>query len=262
MTKYIKTNSIKFSISRYLPNASIAGAIWRSHEIIAINKTTLLRPALDLGCGNGIFAQTIFQDKLDFGLDISKEIVESAKKNRAYYKYIVADAHNIPLPNQSVQTVFSNSVFEHIPNLQEVLSEISRILKPGGQVIFTTHSPNSKKFYGVRLLKKVHCKMLAKVYDRTFSHMLQLKTLWDLNTWVKNLSSAGMSIEEYKVIISPRSAFWFEFLLPFAYIQNRLPILKKIFITKLALFLIKPDYNYGGREGRNFFIAAKKERFR
>src|SRR6266542_2974275 len=135
----IKAKPLKKGISDFIKIASVSGIIWRSWEIAALSKIVLKRPVLDLGCGDGKFSKIVFAQKLDYGLDISDLNINKAKKNYAYLEYFVASAANIPLPKQSVQTVFSNSVFEHIKNLDPVLSEISRILKPGGELIFTTH---------------------------------------------------------------------------------------------------------------------------
>jgi SAM-dependent methyltransferase len=45
---------------------------------------------------------------------------------------IVADAHNIPLPDNSVDAIFSLAVLEHVADPQKVVSEMYRVLKPGG----------------------------------------------------------------------------------------------------------------------------------
>ena len=47
---------------------------------------------------------------------------------------IVADAHDVPLPDASFDTVICNAVLEHVADPHRVVSEIYRLLKPGGQV--------------------------------------------------------------------------------------------------------------------------------
>jgi len=46
---------------------------------------------------------------------------------------IVADAHNLPMANESADAVICNSVLEHTYNPSKVVDEIYRILKPGGK---------------------------------------------------------------------------------------------------------------------------------
>lgn len=248
----------KESIKKYTRNSSVSSGIWRSHEIMALSGIKLYRPVLDLGCGNGRFAKVVFKDKLDYGLDISREVIKIAKSNKAYRNYIVADAHHIPLGNQSIQTVFSNSVFEHIADLEGVLAEISRILKPGGQLIFTTHAPTSKEFYGLKIFNKLNLKTLSKIYLKIFIQALQIRTLWDLKVWRKKLKTVGLRLAESKVIISPKSAYFFELFLPYTFIQNRLTFLKKIRLTPLIISLINPNYSCYPKTGRNYYIRAKK----
>ena len=254
----IKTNPLKTSLDLFLNNASISGAIWRRTEIAALSGITLKRPVLDLGCGDGRFTKLMFSGKLDYGLDISKGAIEKARKNKIYKSYIISDAHIIPLPDKSIQTVFSNSVFEHIPNLLPVLAELSRVLKPSGKIIFTTHSPLSKNFYGVRILKKLNLNRIARIYEKIFCQMLQLKTVWDKETWYKNLNSVGFEAQEIHTIVSPKTAFWYELFMPITFLQNRIPILKKMKMTKLVLFFMRPNFSEPHPEGRNFFIVAQK----
>lgn len=46
---------------------------------------------------------------------------------------IVADIQNLPFQNNSIDFIISNSVLEHIENPEKVVSEIKRVLKPGGK---------------------------------------------------------------------------------------------------------------------------------
>lgn len=255
--KGLKTRNLNDSLKRMLNGASISGAIWRCHEIAALSGLTLKRPVLDLGCGDGRFTKIMFAKKLDFGLDKSATEIEKAKQKGTHLNYIVADAHNIPLPSNSIETVFSNSVVEHIPNLAPLLQEVSRILKPGGEFIFTTHAPSSTKFFGVYILNKIGLTPLAQLYEEVFVHQLQLRTLWSSNRWEKELSKVGIRVEEFELITPPRSAFWYEFFMPLTLAQNRLPLLKEIPFARIIFWLIRPKFR-PTKTGRNYFIRTRK----
>lgn len=56
------------------------------------------------------------------------------------------DAAKLPLPDNSVDRVRSVGVLHHIPHVEKVMSEISRVLKPGGDVIFMFYHRDSKRF--------------------------------------------------------------------------------------------------------------------
>ena len=45
---------------------------------------------------------------------------------------LVADATNLPLVDESVDTVTGNAIIEHLPNPMDLVAEMHRVLKPGG----------------------------------------------------------------------------------------------------------------------------------
>ncbi|MDP2586464.1 MAG: class I SAM-dependent methyltransferase [Candidatus Komeilibacteria bacterium] len=49
--------------------------------------------------------------------------------------YLVADGQNLPLPDNSVDAVFLVACLHHFENQHSALTEIARVLKPGGQII-------------------------------------------------------------------------------------------------------------------------------
>jgi ubiquinone/menaquinone biosynthesis C-methylase UbiE len=92
---------------------------------------------LDLGCGNGRFSE-FFLDYL--GVDSSQELIDIARENNPSKNFLVADALNLPLTDQSFDLIFSVSVLHHIPSKRlrsKFLQESKRVLKPGGTMILT-----------------------------------------------------------------------------------------------------------------------------
>ncbi|MEK7499663.1 MAG: class I SAM-dependent methyltransferase [Patescibacteria group bacterium] len=49
----------------------------------------------------------------------------------------LSDIQNMPLPNESFDTVLSAEVLEHVPDPEKALREIIRVLKPGGKLVIT-----------------------------------------------------------------------------------------------------------------------------
>ena len=98
---------------------------------------------LDLGSGGGIdvilSAKRIGPEGLAYGLDMTDEMLALARKNVAaagvknaiFLKGIIED---IPLPADSVDVVISNCVINLSTDKAKVLTEIARVLKPGGRV--------------------------------------------------------------------------------------------------------------------------------
>lgn len=85
---------------------------------------------LDIGCGNKPYSP-FFERKLTsyMGCDIAqsdKHLVD-----------IICAATEIPLPDNSKDTVFTTQVIEHVADHNKLLSEAFRILKPGGYLILS-----------------------------------------------------------------------------------------------------------------------------
>lgn len=107
-----------------------------------LNQTSSI---LDLGCGNGrnlaYMSQTYGVKGL--GIDISKEAVEQAKKLSVelplqYHVGSIADP--IPAPDKS-QNIVLDMMTSHFLNLEQrtnLISEIHRVLRPGGWLFFKT----------------------------------------------------------------------------------------------------------------------------
>jgi SAM-dependent methyltransferase len=89
--------------------------------------------ALDLGCREGYWSKRIEA----LGYEVASIDIE-----KRYHKCTVMDANKpLPFPDQSFDLVWSSEVIEHLDSPQKIMTELKRILKPGGQIILTT--PNS-----------------------------------------------------------------------------------------------------------------------
>jgi ubiquinone/menaquinone biosynthesis C-methylase UbiE len=64
---------------------------------------------------------------------------EAQKRGFKNIKLFQGSAENIPLENNSIDTVISTHVLCSVTNLTDSLEEIKRVLKPGGQFLFIEH---------------------------------------------------------------------------------------------------------------------------
>lgn len=101
---------------------------------------------LELGCGTG----DMWINHLDLltggaGLtltDFSAGMLETAKKNLAgaeNVRFQVVDIQDIPYPDASFDVVIANMMLYHVPDLHKGLSEVRRVLKPGGVFYCATY---------------------------------------------------------------------------------------------------------------------------
>lgn len=97
---------------------------------------------VDFGCGNGKILGEIIKINLKaklIGLDVSETALEEAKKNLSEVEfYKIVDGEKFPLNDGIADFIFSSEVIEHIYDTENAFKEITRILKPGGKILFTT----------------------------------------------------------------------------------------------------------------------------
>ncbi|MFZ4713033.1 MAG: class I SAM-dependent methyltransferase [Bacteriovoracaceae bacterium] len=92
---------------------------------------------LELGCGTGYFTRELLKTGVQVtAIDISPHLIEKAKKDNPKATFILGDAHHSGLESNSFDTILGSSVLHHL-EINSALKEIFRLLKPGGEVIFT-----------------------------------------------------------------------------------------------------------------------------
>jgi len=98
---------------------------------------------LDLGSGAGLdvllAAQVVGADGRVYGLDMTDEMVERARRNAEIARalnveFLKGDIESIPLPSASVDVIISNCVVNLTPKKQAAYVEAHRVLKPGGRL--------------------------------------------------------------------------------------------------------------------------------
>lgn len=86
------------------------------------------------GCGLGAYAEKLLDAGADvYAFDIETDRVAATRKRVP--KAHVAAAEFIPYPNDAFDMVLSHEVIEHVDDDRLALSEMARVLKPGGRAI-------------------------------------------------------------------------------------------------------------------------------
>ena len=105
----------------------------RSAEIERV--ASFLEPGqrvLEIGAGTGRQAVELSRRGFDV---VAIELPASNYAAHRLFPIVDYDGRTIPLPDASVDTVFSSNVLEHVPDLVRIHGEIRRVLKPGGSCI-------------------------------------------------------------------------------------------------------------------------------
>jgi SAM-dependent methyltransferase len=116
------------------------GRSWRTFW-----ETTDLQGArvLDYGCGGGDFSSILARRGARvLGIDISPRLIAQARAaalnsgcNGDTPEFVAGDAHHTPFPDAMFDYVVGNGALHHL-DLEKALTEIARVLKPGGKAVF------------------------------------------------------------------------------------------------------------------------------
>ena len=90
---------------------------------------------LDIGCGYGEFINHVVCKK-KYGIDLNSRARERLQPGITFFEQDCSTTW--PLPNNSLDVVFTSNFFEHLPSKQALfgtLSEAMRCLKPAGRLI-------------------------------------------------------------------------------------------------------------------------------
>lgn len=138
------------------------------------------RTVLDLGCGTAglLFDlcradRNIPRERSFIGLDFSKTMLQEAKvglrrireEERGRIYFLQAGAGEIPLQSSSVDLVVSAFVTRNVRQIiHEVLSEVNRVLRPGGTVLLLEMYMAKGKL--ARLLQKIYLNSFLEIIGR------------------------------------------------------------------------------------------------
>lgn len=103
---------------------------------------------LDIGCADGEITaalKTALGAKDVYGIEIIPKYAEAAMQRGIKVFDVDVDFSDIPLQSSSCEAVFCGEIIEHLINVEHLLDEIHRVLKPGGFCILTT--PNLACWY-------------------------------------------------------------------------------------------------------------------
>src|SRR5215217_1566966 len=125
-----------------LPAAAVAASLGCGNPI-AVAELREGETVLDLGSGGGIdvllSARRVGPTGFAHGVDMTDEMLDLARANAAKaeannVEFLKGTIEDIPLPDASVDVVISNCVINLSVGKPRVLTEMFRVLKPGGRI--------------------------------------------------------------------------------------------------------------------------------
>lgn len=138
-----------FTGERFMPEVAGQIAFEHLHRYHYAARFCAGKQVLDVACGEGYGSQILSKVAASVtGVDIAAETVEHARARYGsdHLRFVEASAALLPLDDASVDVVVSFETIEHHEQHEEMLSEIRRVLRPGGLLVLS--SPN-KQYYTI-----------------------------------------------------------------------------------------------------------------
>jgi SAM-dependent methyltransferase len=133
---------------------------------------------LEIGCGLGTDAAQFAKAGAHYtGVDLTEAAIELARRRFEISglpgNFRVADAENLDFADASFDRVYSHGVLHHTPDTARAISEIHRVLKPGGQAIVMLYHRGSYNYrIGIRVLRRAGAGLLKSESGIEIVHRL------------------------------------------------------------------------------------------
>lgn len=190
------------------------------------------KDVLEVGCGTGLVLQRIAEfARVARGVDISPNMLERARERGLDVQLSSATA--LPFPDATFDVACSFKVLAHVPEIALALSEMARVVRPGGHVLAEFYNPWSLRALVKRLAPPGK---VAEGIDEA-----RVFTRYDSPNAVRSLVPAGCRLIDSRGV---------RVVIPSAAVM-RIPIVKNAFRFAEQRLCDSPLGRFGG-----FWIAA------
>ena len=117
------------------------------------------RDVLDVGCNTGYgTVRFVPVARRVVGVDVSPRAIEAAldRAGDGRPEFILSGGLELPFPDGSFDLVTSFQVLEHVSDPLVFLRELTRVTRPGGQVILTTPNAATRLYPGMKPWNRFH----------------------------------------------------------------------------------------------------------
>jgi len=247
-------------------------AVQKKMELSKFIAADLSGKGVDLGCGSGIVGGLLIKHArlADLhGVDIN-EHNRSMAMEAGYSGFSAADIASIPLSANQFDYAISICVIEHVEELFDALTEVKRLVRVGGNFVFTTPNPSyARSHLGYKFRNAFGLHKLSEKYVEKRDLISMHTHIYSEEAWIEILRAKGFKNIEVSTFFSNRQSTcydllnwqvffpWFYCCGKFQVIGFRWPIWAKFaswVCGHTAAFLTRPKISRGAHT--HLFIRA------
>jgi arsenite methyltransferase len=180
-------------------------AVYQTPDVIAQRRQVLkaldLRTGeqvLDIGSGPGLLAYemalSVEQGGRVCGIDTSEDMLAMSRKrcaDKPWTEFKKADAAELPYADDSFDAAVSTQVYEYVADIPAALTELYRVMRPGGRVLIMDTDYGSLV---IHTKDQVHMERILSTWNEHFVHATLPRIL------SRQLRQAGFTIRQRDVI--------------------------------------------------------------
>ena len=220
-------------LAEYLAITPMALAFERAQECFLYNINAFSPKVLDFGCGDGVFSSILLESPVFVGVDLDYRELISAKHYQRHLSLTNSSGAALPFKNNCINTIFSNSVLEHIPDISSNLRELRRVLSKNGHFYLTVPSNKFDQASIIYIiLRKLNFDKFAEKFRVQYNKFWKHYHYYSISKWQEVFELSGFKIKDLITYEPIKKATLNDFLVLFS-----LPsfLIKKIF-NRFTLF--------------------------
>ncbi|MCK5536085.1 MAG: methyltransferase domain-containing protein [Bacteroidales bacterium] len=205
----------------------------RANYFVNLGKINSQSKVLEIGCGTAIFTEKIYNKtkaKIT-AIDISEDLLNQAKKKLPEVIFKIDDAMNLSFDDNYFDLVYGSSILHHL-DFEKSLSEIFRVLKHGGIVIFAEPNMINPQIFVQKNIPFIK-RWMGDSPDETAI------VRWKLAKLLKSLSFSAIKIFPYDFLHPAIPKPLINFVKKTGELIEKLPILKEI-AGSVVIYAEKP----------------------
>lgn len=201
---------MNFSGERFIPESVADNELRIEHlqRYLTIKDLVKDKIVIDAACGEGYGTNIIAElAKKVYGIDISKEAIEHARKTyaKSEIEFIESSITSIPFEDNSIDVFISFETIEHVDEIsqEKFISEIKRVLKEDGVLVIST--PNKEIYSDLyEYINEFHVKEFyknefEKLIEKYFKFINLYSQRFEVSSIISNENTKVLDVIDYTI---------------------------------------------------------------